>query len=38
MVPSQTSPAVFERIGITELNLELGGLRSRIEMETLIIV
>lgn len=26
MVPSQTSPAVFERIGITELNLELGGL------------
>jgi hypothetical protein len=27
-VPSQTSPAVFERIGITELKLESGGLRS----------
>jgi len=38
MVPSQTSQAVFERIGITELDLELGGLRSRIEMESLTIV
>ena len=27
-VPSQTSPAVFERIGITGLRLESGGLRS----------
>jgi len=38
VVPSQTSPALFERIGITELELESGGLRSRMEMKTLTIV
>jgi hypothetical protein len=35
---SSPMPHRIERIGITELKLELGGLRSRIEMETLTIV
>ena len=38
VVSSRTSPAVFERIGVAELNLDAGGLRSRMGIKTSTIV